>query len=164
MIQIREMQVNDATSVSELYTASWKRTYGALYDEAGLAAEIAKRFSPEKQTAEAGNPDIITLVAVNEGKIIGASSSEMDERHQAWIDRMHILPEYFGTGLADDLIRATLAKHTGLQSIALKVLKGNDRAIAFYEKHGFAITDEIESDGQVGGAASIVMSRTIPRG
>jgi len=76
---------------------------------------------------------------------------------------MHILPEYKGTGLSDDLMRATLAKHSGLQSIALKVLKGNDRAIGFYQKHGFFVTDEIASDAAVGGAAAIVMSRTIPR-
>ena len=163
MIQIREMSETDAAAVSALYAESWKQTYEELYDEAGLAREIAKRFSEAIQKAEANDPEVITLVAIDDGKLVGASSSDMDDRHQAWIERMHILPEYFGTGLADDLMRATLAKHTGLQSIALKVLKGNDRAIAFYEKHGFSVTDEITDDEKVGGAASVIMSRTIPR-
>ncbi|MEM7214242.1 MAG: GNAT family N-acetyltransferase [Pseudomonadota bacterium] len=164
MIQIREMQAEDALAVSNLYADSWKRTYGGSFEPPDLKTEIAKRFSVEKQMREALDPHIITLVAVENEKIVGASLSEMDTRNQAWIDRMHLLPEYHGTGLADDLMRATLVKHSGLQSIALKVIKGNDRAIAFYEKHGFAITDEIASDEQVGGAASVVMSRTIPRG
>ena len=143
MANIRDMTSKDAEAVSSLYAESWSRTYGPLYDEAGLQAEISKRFSPDKQVEEANNPDIITLVAVEDGKIVGASKSEMDDRNQAWIDRVHVLPEYFGTGIADDLMRATLTKHYGLQSIALKVLRGNDRAIAFYQKHGFSITDEI---------------------
>ncbi|MGI9350303.1 MAG: GNAT family N-acetyltransferase [Rhizobiaceae bacterium] len=163
MVQIREMSAADAAAVSELYAESWKETYGKLYDEEGLAQEIGKRFSEAKQKAEAIDPEVITLVAIDNGKLVGASSSDMDDRHQAWIERMHILPEYFGTGLSDDLMRATLTKHTGLQSIALKVLKGNDRAIAFYEKHGFSITEESEADEKVGGAASVIMSRTIPR-
>lgn len=163
MIQIREMTVSDAGIVSELYADSWRRTYSDLYDEAGLAAQIAKRFSEEKQTEEVKNADVITLVVTDGDAVIGASSSMMDGRNQAWIDRMHILPEYFGTGLADDLMRATIAKHSGLQSLALKVLKGNDRAIHFYEKHGFNVTDTIEADEAVGGASAVVMTRTIPR-
>ena len=164
MIRFRDMLAEDAAEVSELYADSWRSTYGFIFgDEKVLDAEVEKRFSAEIQRAEAVDPDIITMVAVEGDAIIGASSSMMDERNQAWIDRMHILPEYFGTGLADDLMRVTLAKHSGLQSLALKVLKGNDRAIAFYEKHGFAITGEIEDDDLVGGVGSVIMTRTLPR-
>ena len=110
MAAIREMTKEDAPVVSRLYADSWTQTYGPLYDPMTLDSETEKRFSVSKQEAEAANPDIITLVAVEEGKIVGASKSEMDDRNQAWVDRMHILPEYFGTGLADDLMRATLTK------------------------------------------------------
>ena len=164
MVKIRDMQVGDAEAVTNLFAASWRENYGNIYDDAGLEEEIAKRFSPELQTQEAQDPDKITLVADEEGRVVGATLSFMDDRNQAWLDRMHILPEFQGTGLADDLMRAMLAKHSGLQSIALKVLKGNDRAIAFYQRHGFGVTDELTSDEKVGGAASIIMSRTIPRG
>ncbi|MEM7068965.1 MAG: GNAT family N-acetyltransferase [Pseudomonadota bacterium] len=164
MIQFREMVAGDAAEVSELYAGSWKRTYGSLYDEENLQIELDKRFSEEKQRSEAENADIITLVAVDGDRVVGAAHSMMDDRNQAWIERMHILPELHGSGLADDLMRATLAKHSGLQSIALKVLSGNDRAIAFYKKHGFSITEEISADKLVGGVPATIMSRTIPRG
>lgn len=163
MVQIRDMQDADAAEVFKLYADSWRSTYESLYAAAELDVQISKRFTEDKQREEAENPDIITLVAEDEGRIVGAVLSLMDDRNQAWIERMHILPEYKGTGLADDLMRATLVKHSGLQSIALKVLKGNDRAVAFYQRHGFSVTDELESDDAVGGAGAIVMSRTIPR-
>ena len=164
MVQIREMLASDAAEVSELYAASWRRTYGSMMSEAELASEIAQRLSVENQRREAEDSNLITLVAVDNGQLVGATLSSMDDRNQAWIERMHVLPEYHGTGLADDMMRATLIKHAGLQSIALKVLSENERAIAFYQKHGFSITDEIPSDPSVGGADSAIMSRTIPRG
>jgi len=163
MTQIRNMTQEDAAEVSKLYVGSWQRTYGSLLEKKVLEEQIAERFSAEIQAEEARDPDIITLVAVEDGKIVGASLAAMDERNQAWLDRLHLLPGYFGSGLAEDLLRATLAKHTGLQTIALKVLTENKRAIAFYEKHGFSLTDEIANDPQVGGADTVVMTRTIAR-
>ncbi len=163
MTHIREMTAEDAEDVSRLYASSWATTYGPLLGDTELRKQIGKRFTPSLQQAEAEDPDIITLVATENGEIVGASLSKMDSRNQAWLDRLHLQPGYFGTGLATDLLHATIAKHTGLQTIALKVLKGNERAIGFYEKHGFSITDEIANDATVGGVDSVVMTRTIPR-
>jgi len=164
MVQIREMNAEDASDVSRLYIESWTRTYETAFDKDALDVETAKRFMVEKQAEEAENPDKITLVAVDEGKLVGASLSLMDDRHQAWIERLHVVKQYFGTGLADDMMRAILIKHTGLQSIALKVLEGNERAIGFYKRHGFTITEHIYDDEMVGGASSIIMTRIISRG
>ncbi len=164
MVHIREMTAEDAIEVSSLYTSSWERTYGPLLEQSILEEQIAKRFTPDLQRSEAVDPDIITLVATEDGKIVGASLAKMDARNQAWLDRLHLLPGYFGSGLAQNLLRATIAKHSGLQTIALKVLKANLRAIAFYEKHGFGVTDEVSGDASVGGADTVVMTRTIPRG
>ena len=144
----------------------WKAKQGKIDRQdytARYLGEIEKRFTPRLQREEAEDPDIITLVATENGTLVGASLSKMDTRNQAWLDRLHLLPGYFGSGLAQDLLHATIAKHTGLQTIALKVLKSNERAIGFYEKHGFSITDEIPRDDTVGGADSVVMTRTIPR-
>ena len=163
MAQIREMVAEDADAVCRLYSDSWRQSYSGILGPTQLKDEIRKRFTVELQSLEAADPHIITLVAVKDDEVIGASLSKMDARNQAWIDRIHVVPDAFGSGVAEDLLRATLAKHSGLQSIALKVLKGNDRAIAFYEKHGFAVTDEIAGDAEVGGVDSLIMSRTIPR-
>jgi len=163
MIQIRDMQESDVESVTEIYIDSWRQTYASALELSVLEQEIAKRFSIEKQAAEAADPNIITLVATSAAKIVGASLSTMDKRNQAWIDRIHVFEAFRGKGIASDLLKATLVKHSGLQSIALKVIEGNDRAIAFYEKHGFVKTDVIENDETVGGANAIVMSRTILR-
>ncbi len=162
-VHIREMKPEDVEKVVSLYEASWRRTYGSLLSREILETQIAKRFSTQKQSAEVQDEDIITIVAVEDDKIMGAVSAHMDERNQAWLDRLHLVPGEFGSGLADNLLRATLTKHTGLQSIMIKILKGNDRAIAFYEKHGFDITEDVATDKELGGVPTVIMTRTIAR-
>lgn len=162
-ILIREMKSEDATKVASLYEASWRRIYHDLLSADVLEEQIAKRFSKDKQSAEANDPDCITLVALEDGEVVGAVAANMDDRNQAWLNRLHLSPGKFGSGLADDLLRATLIKHTGLQTIMIKILAGNERAIAFYKKHGFGITDEVTADEELGGAATVIMTRTISR-
>ena len=50
---------------------------------------------------------------------------------------LYILAEYYGTGLGQMLLHAGLDTLRGYQQVCLWVLKGNLRAIRFYEKCGF---------------------------
>ncbi|MES0101067.1 GNAT family N-acetyltransferase [Mesorhizobium sp. M0019] len=52
------------------------------------------------------------------------------------LDGLHIDQSEYGTGLAANILHAVFAAHSGIPSIALEVLEGNDRAMAFYRKHG----------------------------
>ncbi|TIU03033.1 MAG: GNAT family N-acetyltransferase, partial [Mesorhizobium sp.] len=69
----------------------------------------------------------------------------------------------FGTGLAADMLHAVLAAHSGIPSIALEVIEGNDRAIAFYRKHGFEVVERRPASHGVEGHASFIMRRLLPR-
>ncbi|TIN54865.1 MAG: GNAT family N-acetyltransferase, partial [Mesorhizobium sp.] len=68
----------------------------------------------------------------------------------------------FGSGLAVDLLHAVLAAHAGIPSIALEVIEGNERAIAFYRKHGFEVAERRPAAHGVGGHASLIMRRMLP--
>ena len=78
-------------------------------------------------------------------------------------DRLHIEAQEFGGGVAVDLLHAVLAAHAGIPSIALEVIEGNDRAIAFYRKHGFEVVERRPAAHGVGGHASLIMRRMLPR-
>jgi len=79
------------------------------------------------------------------------------------LDRLHIEAQEFGGGVAVDLLHAVLAAHAGIPSIALEVIEGNDRAIAFYRKHGFEVVERRPAAHGVGGHASLIMRRMLPR-
>lgn len=60
----------------------------------------------------------------------------------AVLNELFVRPEHRGTGVADDLMAAALeaarAQDLPLDRMVLDVDRGNERARAFYERHGFA--------------------------
>ncbi|QLG63021.1 GNAT family N-acetyltransferase [Halorarum salinum] len=60
----------------------------------------------------------------------------------AVLNELYVRPERRGTGVADDLMAAALEAARGqdlpLDRMVLDVDRGNERARAFYERHGFA--------------------------
>ena len=55
---------------------------------------------------------------------------------------LYVLPEYHGTGVGRQLMDAALEKLASYPHICLWLVKGNARALRFYEKCGFHLTGE----------------------
>jgi len=161
---IRRMRAADASAVAELLRASWRETYEHLMGLEKVEAANARMHVPERLAAEAEDDSVIAFVAEGpDGAIVGHALAMMDAKRQVWLDRLHVAPKLFGSGLAANLLRAILAAHAGLSTIALEVIEGNDRAIAFYRKHGFAVTDRKSSCGSVEGVPTLVMTKILSR-
>ena len=161
---IRHMRAADADAVAELLSASWRETYEHLMGLDKVEQANARLHTPERLAAEAEDNSIIAFVAeADDGAIIGHAMAKMDANHKVWLDRLHVAPKQFGTGLAANLLRAMLAAHSGLASISLEAIEGNERAIAFYRKHGFAVTDHKSSCGSVDGVPTLVMTKFLSR-
>jgi ribosomal protein S18 acetylase RimI-like enzyme len=60
-------------------------------------------------------------------------------------------------------MHAVMINYLGEPAISLEVIKGNDRAIRFYEREGFAVTEERDACGGIGGVASLIMRKPLPR-
>lgn len=62
-------------------------------------------------------------------------------QHKASIWGMYLKPEYAGTGLADKLLKTVInhARENHIKKIQLACADYNQRAISFYQKHGFKI-------------------------
>nr|WP_319487285.1 GNAT family N-acetyltransferase [uncultured Caproiciproducens sp.] len=61
------------------------------------------------------------------------------------IHRLMVLPEYEGTGIAHNLLvyAETCAGAQGMDAIRLDAFPQNQRAIAFYKKHGYRIRGSV---------------------
>ena len=55
---------------------------------------------------------------------------------------LYVLAEYYGKGVAQQLMKAGLQQLMNYPQICLWVLKENKRAIRFYEKNGFRLNGE----------------------
>ena len=164
MTHIRAMTKNDLNAVSRLLGGSWRRTYSPIMGEDNTARLSDEKHAPDKLAADLADDDKMSFVAArSDGSIAGYAMAAMDEKGDVMLDRLHVEPQEFGSGLAVDLLRAVLAAHAGIASIALEVIEGNDRAIAFYRKHGFEVVERRPAAHGVGGHASLIMRRLLPR-
>jgi len=84
-------------------------------------------------------------VAVDDETVVGYVFV-LPERHAmiwdaAVINELYVAPEHRGTGVADDLLDAAVAlardQNLPLDRIVLDVDPANERAKAFYDRHGF---------------------------
>ena len=163
MVHIRTMTMNDLAAVSRLLGQSWRRTYSPIMGAENTARLSDEKHSQEKLAEELEDDDKMSFVVERtDGSIAGYAMAAMDEKRDVMLDRLHVEPEEFGTGLAVDLLHAVLAAHAGIPSIALEVIEGNDRAIAFYGKHGFEVVERRPAAHGVGGHASLIMRRMLP--
>lgn len=115
---------------------SWQETYPGLVDPAYL-----ERHTLEKciNTAHKWSDNI--LVAKDGEKVVGFAGygSYRDETlpEHGEVYAIYVLAEYQGKKIGYELMNAALDKLSNYKKVALWVLKGNDKAIRFYERYGF---------------------------
>jgi len=163
-MQIRAMAEKDVGAVSRLLGESWRHTYSPIIGTETTARISDEHHACERIAAELKDPDKISFVAErSDGSIAGYAMAEMDDAGDVMLDRLHIDKGEYGTGLATDLLHAVLAAHAGIPSIALEVLEGNDRAMAFYRKHGFEVVERRAASHGAEGHSSLIMRKLLPR-
>jgi len=161
--RIRHMNEADTEQVSALIHASWVRTYGPLMGEAKAEQESAKKHQPAMIAADLKRMHSESFVgAAPDGRIVGYAYAKV-EKGVLWLDRLHVAPAEQGSGLAAGLLHAVIVNYVGEPSISIEVIKGNDRAIRFYEREGFVTTEERDACGGIGGVPTLVMRKAISR-
>lgn len=115
---------------------SWHETYASLVD-----AEYMKRITRETCIATAHKWPENILVAKDGDRVIGfvAYGPYRDDalRGCGEIFAIYVLEAYQRQQVGYALMNAALDMLADYERIALWVLKGNDRAIHFYERYGF---------------------------
>ena len=115
---------------------SWQETYAGLIDSRYLESvtldkctEIARRYPDGILVAKEGE----TVIGfAGYGPYRDASQKEMGE-----IFSLYVLAAYHGRRVGYELVNAALAELLNDKKIAVWVLDGNEKAIRFYERHGF---------------------------
>lgn len=115
---------------------SWHETYTELVD-----AGYMESMTLENCTAKAHGWLDNILVAKDADKVIGfvgyGAYRDGTLPEHGEIYALYVLEAYHGKKVGYDLMNAAIEKLSAYQKIAAWVLKGNDRAIRFYERYGF---------------------------
>ena len=118
--------------------AHWQ-TLREAYDDL-LPAEFQETMTLERCRFFSQKYPENTLIAIDGVKVVGFISygNFRDETIQAGeIIALYVLKDYYGKGIAQELMKEALTTLEQFSEIFLWVLKGNKRAIAFYQKMGF---------------------------
>ena len=161
---IRTAQAGDANAISQFLTSSWHHTYDALMGVERVNEITSASHAPDILVAELNDPSVSTLVAVDKGgAVTGVVKIQNRAAGEIYLDRLHIAPDAFGTGLADQLLDAAITASGQYQTMSLEVLAGNQRAIAYYLKRGFVETAKLDACGTALGVPTLLMTKSFSK-
>jgi GNAT superfamily N-acetyltransferase len=144
---VRRAEAVDAGPLAEFAARIFSDTFGPDNRPEDMAAHLANRFGLRQQSEEIADPEIVTLLVEEEGRLI--AYTQVTTRHPppdcvtgeapVEIGRFYVDRPWHGKGLAHHLMAAALdaARRLGGRTVWLAVWEHNPRAIAFYEKYGF---------------------------
>ena len=128
-----------------------------------MEAYSATAFTSQKIAAELNNPNSEFYFALHEGRIIGYlklnfndAQTEFGDKNAMEIERIYVSGAHHGKHIGRQLLNfaVDMAVKKALNYIWLGVWEHNDKAIGFYEYHGFErfgsheflLGDELQQD------------------
>lgn len=146
---VRHARIEDADTIGELHVRSWQSAYDGL-----LPATVLQRLSPTRraaywrdtiarQTAGAGGSER-TWVIEEDGVVVGMADGGRARDGDAppgagELHAIYLAPEAWSRGLGSQLFEEAVGElaAANFDPLILWVLSSNERARAFYERHGW---------------------------
>jgi GNAT superfamily N-acetyltransferase len=146
MPTIRKAHISDAKGLAEMAEATFRVTFGPMNTAEHMELHCRSSYSERIQAAEISDPGMVTLVSEDEGRLIGyaqlrwgAAPDCVSAKSPGEIQRLYIVADWHGKGLAQELMKACIdeLRQQGSDVLWLGVWERNPRAISFYKKSGF---------------------------
>lgn len=142
--EVREGTVADAAAIAAVHDRSWQQAYrGIAPDE--LLDNLDQVARTERWHGTLERDEGRVLVAELDGEVVGvvhvlASRDAEAGPRCGEIEAIHLDPRVWDRGIGRALMEAALAHlaDEGFSEVTLWVLVGNERAMRFYDRCGFA--------------------------
>ncbi|MBR9759241.1 GNAT family N-acetyltransferase [bacterium] len=144
--QLRTPSLNDLGALTELGRATFVETFGDLYTPEDLHAFLTGVYSEKSVSEELNNPDLQFQVLTQEEELVGfakigpvhvPAENPAPSAMELW--QLYVRQEFLGQGLGKKLM-AWAEEQFALRKapeVYVSVFSENERAIRFYESHGF---------------------------
>ncbi len=147
-MRVRPGRPADAARLAELGARTFREAYGEHTPAEDLEAYIAEHYTPEAQARELAAEDRAVFVAQRGGTLLGFALLGEAEPAPACVsgqrpiqlERIYVARDAWRTGAGTALLTACLAEARlrGADTLWLTAWSENERALAFYRRHGFA--------------------------
>lgn len=160
---LRTPAPDDAAELAALHVTTWKQAYGHLLPGGFFTHAHAegRRALWDRLLADE-DPALRRVVAERQGQIVGfalAGTPLPTERSAPvrglQLFSLYVLASEYGRGVGRELLEAALGSEPAL----LWVADENQRAIAFYRKHGFEFDGAAIQDPRIPGITDLRMVR-----
>lgn len=156
---IRLARPADAGSLAALAIQVWLHTYATDGVRDVLARYVLSQFTAERFARDLDDPAMRVLVAESNDHLLGFASLFLGrdcptgEAADVEMEMLYVQEHFTGAGVGTALLRSSLEFVRALEGrrrLWLTVNARNERAIAFYAKHGFVRTgrDDFVLDGE----------------
>ena len=144
----RRATTADALTLSTLATQVFLDTYATEGISNAIANEALQAFSPQAITRLLAEPGIALLVAECNHHLVGFAQVKLNTGHAmieaadvAELQRLYIQERFTGLGMGYRLLQAAeqRAALEGASLLWATVWDGNERALAFYPRRGYAL-------------------------
>lgn len=138
MILYQKAKVQEAVEIKKLLYKTWTSTYLSIYSLETIDTVTAYWHSVKLLTKQILNPNIAFIVTKDNKKIIGMCNAIFKQKNNSLnIQKLHVDPGYQHQGIGSTLIKKVIEAFPNVSKVNLEVEKHNNRALAFYQKHGF---------------------------
>jgi ribosomal protein S18 acetylase RimI-like enzyme len=143
---IRIARRHDAKQLSAIAEETFRDTFAAVNAAEDMALHCRASYSEAIQAEEIANPNMVTLLCEHGGRWVGfaqlrwgSAPSCVAADAPGEIQRLYVIRDCHGKGVAGDLMNACMDEMTSCRSdvVWLGVWERNPRAFAFYRKFGF---------------------------
>ena len=150
-ITLRPATADDALCIGVLGMQVFLDTYATHGIRRSIADEVLQAFAPATIAHLLTQPDISLMVAQANEHLVGFAQTKLNARHPmieapdvAELQRLYIQERFTGLGIGYQLLQAAeqLAAREGAPMLWATVWVGNERALGFYPRRGYALLGE----------------------
>jgi GNAT superfamily N-acetyltransferase len=153
-VEIRSAAVADAARIGEINVTAWRAAYrGLIPDKVLDAMSVQHRTEIWRALIAQGVAVIVAVVDQTIAGYAGFGPNRDDDvaSHVGELYALYLDPDRWGQGIGHALHDAVLLalSGAGYTKVTLWVLDTNERAISFYERHGWVpgeVKDELRGD------------------
>jgi ribosomal protein S18 acetylase RimI-like enzyme len=147
-LEVRRATTRDAAGVANVHVHAWLAGYrGLMPDDMLDSLSVEDRTESWLRFLEPGSGGPLVLVASDGEGVAGFSALSLPSRDHdadertAELSALYVLPPHWREGIGTALLdasRAVLPPEGRWHELTLWVLPDNERALGFYDRHGFA--------------------------
>lgn len=148
MTEILPCTEADLPAIAALARIIWRAYYPAITNQEQIEYMLVWMYSLETMASELRNGIRYERLLLD-GELAGfASFGPTEEPRTIKLHKLYLLPQHHGQGIGTRLLKhcESEACKLGAQHMTLNVNKQNAKAIAAYQRNGFAIAQSVVND------------------